>query len=291
MKIGIFGKRFLPEFNKHIARLFDKLKKENIEIIVYKPFYEFMKGQMEMDSNVSLFTNHKDSNELDFLISVGGDGSMLNSLNIIRDRNIPVLGVNTGRLGFLSIVGIEETDKAIDLLVQGKYEIDKRSLIEVNLSSGQSIGYNYALNEVTLHKKETSSMIIVEAQMNDEFICSYWADGLIVSTPTGSTAYSLSCGGPIVMPESDNFVLTPIAPHNLNVRPLVVSNNNHITLKAKGRDSEYLLTLDSISHTIDQNSEVNLRKADFEIQLIRLENTDFFKTIRNKLNWGLDKRN
>lgn len=291
MKIGIFGRIFQSEYNLTIQRFIQKLQEKNIEVFIYKSFDQYLRDSIDLDDSVEVFKSYKEARNFDFIISVGGDGTMLGSLNIVRDSGVPVLGLNTGRLGFLSIVGLDEIDLAIEALITGDYSIDERSLIEVSCSDDTHLGFNYALNEVTVYKKDTSSMIIVEAFMNDDFISSYWADGLIISTPTGSTAYSLSAGGPIVMPNSENLVLTPISPHNMNVRPLVVSNDNKITLKASGRGQEYLLTLDAKSHTIDPSVEVYLKKADFKVRFVQLKGKDFFNTIRAKLNWGLDIRN
>jgi NAD+ kinase len=225
------------------------------------------------------------------MFSIGGDGTFLETLTFVRDSGIPIIGINTGRLGFLANIAKTEINKAIDSLANKKIKIEKRSLISVTSQSKLFGEVNYGLNELTILKKDTSSLITINAYINGDFLNSYFADGLIVATPTGSTAYSLSCGGPLVMPCSQNFIITPIASHNLNVRPLVISDDSIITLKVEGRSSNYLVSLDSRSEVIDSSIELTLKKAEFSANLIQIENQNFFNTIRNKLLWGLDKRN
>jgi len=215
----------------------------------------------------------------------------LDTVTLIRDSKIPILGINTGRLGFLSNISIQEIDQAMDALHSKKYTVDERALLKVKTEDNLFGETNFALNELTIHKKDSSSMITIHAYINDQYLNSYWADGLIIATPTGSTAYSLSCAGPIVVPGSENFVITPIAPHNLNVRPIVVSDNSEIKLKIEGRGMQFLASLDSRSETIDSKYELTIVKEKFKIGLIQLENQDFLRTIRNKLMWGIDKRN
>jgi NAD+ kinase len=225
------------------------------------------------------------------MLSIGGDGTFLETVSFVRDSTIPILGINTGRLGFLANVAKTEISEAIDSLARKKFTVEKRALLSVTKPENLFGEVNYGLNEITILKKDSSAMVTIHTYINGDYLNSYFADGLIVATPTGSTAYSLSCGGPLVMPGSQNFVITPIAPHNLNVRPLVISDNNIITLKVEGRSPNYLVSLDSRSETIDDSTELTLKKADFYIHLIKLENQHFFNTIRNKLLWGLDKRN
>lgn len=291
MTAGIFGKHFGPEFNEAISYLFKALHAHGVKTCVYEPFCAFMNASIAEAKNQPTFKNRSEVADMDWIISIGGDGTLLDSVTLVGDSNVPILGFNTGRLGFLSNINTPLLDKAVDSLVNKTYETDKRALIEVVASDIDLGDVNFALNEVTIHKKETSSMISIHAYMQEQFVNTYWADGLIVSTPTGSTAYSLSCGGPIVMPGTDSWVLTPIAPHNLNVRPLVIPNNAQIKLKAEGREPNFLLTLDSRSFTISENTEVTLRNAPFEVELINLEGQYFFNTIRNKLMWGIDRRN
>ena len=214
---------------------------------------------------------------------------MLETLEYVRRSGIPVLGVNTGRLGFLATVYKEDFAKSIQLLTKEKFTLDKRELIELDKTTYFN-EVNYALNEFTIHKKESSAMINIDTYVDDIFLNSYFADGLIVSTPTGSTAYSLSCGGPIMVPDSDNFIITPIAPHNLNVRPIVISNNKTLSFKVSGRSDSFNVSLDSRSQTIKNLSELIIKKADFRFNMINLEGQHFFETLRNKLLWGIDKR-
>ena len=291
MTAGIFGKHFGPEFNEAISHLFRALHAHGVETFVFKPFREFMSASIAEAKDQPTFTHRKEVAEMDWLISIGGDGTLLDSVTLVGDSNVPILGFNTGRLGFLSNINTPLLDEAVRSLVNKSYETDKRALIEVVVSDVDLGEVNFALNEVTIHKKETSSMISIHTYMQEQFVNTYWADGLIVSTPTGSTAYSLSCGGPIVMPGTDSWVLTPIAPHNLNVRPLVIPNNAEIKLKAEGREPNFLLTLDSRSFTISESTEVTLRNAPFKVELINLEGQYFFNTIRTKLMWGIDRRN
>ena len=225
------------------------------------------------------------------MFSIGGDGTILDTVTQIQDSGIPVLGINIGRLGFLSSIAAEEIAGAIESLMKGHFSLDKRRLLRLE-SNVQIFGEaNYALNELTIHKKDSSSMIIINTYLNGEYLNSYWADGLIIATPTGSTGYSLSCGGPIVAPYSGNFVITPIAPHNLNVRPIVVSDENVISLEVQGRSQYFLASLDSRSVTIDSAISLAVRRAEFTINLVRMGNDNFLDTLRKKLNWGLDTRN
>ena len=229
---------------------------------------------------------------MDLLISFGGDGTLLDTVTMIKDSNIPVLGINAGRLGFLANITQEDIFLAVKALKNKDYKLDQRSLLKVKSKTLSEVKTsNFALNEITVHKKDSSSMLKIDAFLDNEFLNSYWADGLIVATPTGSTAYSLSCGGPIISPGSNNFVITPVSPHNLNLRPMVVGDQAVIRLRAESRESQFLLTMDSRSITIENNEEIFISKADFSIKLIELPDHNFFKTIRNKLFWGKDSRN
>lgn len=291
MNVGLFGRVINENYYDSVKDLIALVEKSGGEIFIYNQVETYFKDKIGVNPDFKTFRESTVS-QLDVLISLGGDGTILKTMNIIRDSGVPVFGVNTGRLGFLSTIGIEDIKTAIPNVLKRNFTLDKRSLIKVSTDREIDFTFPYAMNEITVHKKDTSSMITVQAWMNDAPIASYWADGLIMSTPTGSTAYSLSCGGPIVMPNSENFVITPIAPHNLNVRPLVISNNDtKITLKSVGREKEIILTLDSNSYTIDVGTEIYLEKAEFYLNLVRLPEQDFFSTIRNKLLWGMDKRN
>jgi NAD+ kinase len=292
MRIAIYGRSFQDNFTPGIQYLFEKLKQLNGEIYIFEAFHSFLKPRVDLSSDVKIFHKHHEiKGKVDFLISIGGDGSLLDTVTLIRDSKIPILGINTGRLGFLSNISIQEIDQAMDALHSKKYKVDERALLKVKTEDNLFGETNFALNELTIHKKDSSSMITIHAYINDQYLNSYWADGLIIATPTGSTAYSLSCAGPIVVPGSENFVITPIAPHNLNVRPIVVSDNSEIKLKIEGRGMQFLASLDSRSETIDSKYELTIVKEKFKIGLIQLENQDFLRTIRNKLMWGIDKRN
>ncbi len=292
MRIAIYGRSTNDNTSEYIQTLFHKLNEYKTEIVVYEPFYNFIKQKLELVGNIKTFSSHSDlSGKIDTMLSVGGDGTFLETLSFVRNSGIPILGINTGRLGFLANVAKSEINIAIEAIAEKRYSIEKRSLLSVSGPKGIFGDVNYGLNELTVLKKDTSAMITINAYINGNYLNSYFADGLIIATPTGSTAYSLSCGGPLVMPGSENFVITPIAPHNLNVRPLVISDNNIITLKVEGRSPNFLVTLDSKSEVIESNIELTIKKADFSINLIILENQSFFSTMRNKLLWGLDKRN
>lgn len=292
MQIAIYGRSTNDNTSEYIQQLFHKLNEYKTEILIYEPFYNFLKQKLELTGNIKTFSTHTDlKGKVDAMLSLGGDGTFLETLAFVRDSGIPVLGINTGRLGFLANVAKTEINMAIEALMNKKFSIETRSLLSVTGPKGIFGEVNYGLNELTVMKKDTSSMITINAYINGDYLNSYFADGLIIATPTGSTAYSLSCGGPLVMPGSENFVITPVAPHNLNVRPLVISDNNVITLKVEGRSPNYLVTLDSRSEVIESNIELTIKKASFSAHLIKLENQSFFTTMRNKLLWGLDKRN
>ncbi len=292
MQIAIYGRSTNDNTSEYIQQLFHKLNEYKAEILIYEPFYSFLKQKLELSGNITTFSTHTDlKGKIDTMLSLGGDGTFLETLAFVRDSGIPVLGINTGRLGFLANVAKTEVNVAIEALMSKKFTIEKRSLLSVTGPKGLFGEVNYGLNELTVMKKDTSSMITINTYINGDYLNSYFADGLIIATPTGSTAYSLSCGGPLVMPGSENFVITPIAPHNLNVRPLVISDNNVITLEVEGRSPNYLVTLDSRSEIIESNIRLTIKKADFSAHLIKLENQSFFTTMRNKLLWGLDKRN
>ncbi len=293
MNIAIYGKQFTADFDDAIRALLKMLRVRNHEVTIFEPFTDFLRERNLLfdPSQFYAFKSYKGVKDCDVCISIGGDGTLLDTAGLIRDSKVPVLGINTGRLGFLSNVSTEDIEEAILSLEKGDFKIDARALIKVEVANLEIGDFPYALNEVTIHKKDRSSMVKVHAYMEDLFINTYWADGLIVATPTGSTAYSLSCGGPIVMPGSENLILTPIAPHNLNVRPLVVPCNRTIRLCADGRAEDYLLTLDSRSFTISAKDEVKLSTAPFKLRLMNLPSQHFFQTIRNKMLWGIDKRN
>jgi len=292
MKIAIYGRSFSKSFNEPIIRLFKVLNNYNVHITIFKPFFEFIINNIHFKPKVqSFFNDHKDiCKEVDLIFSLGGDGTFLETISFVRDYSIPIVGINTGRLGFLSYISREDIADALDAIFNKKYSLEHRVLIKLVSSVDLFEGFNYALNEVTIQKKD-STMITIHAYLNNEYLNSYWADGLIISTPTGSTAYSLSVGGPIVIPNSSNFIISPIAPHNLTVRPIVVPDSNEIVLKVNSRNSKYLASLDYRSEILDTSVELTLKRADFTIKILKLENHSFYSTIRNKLMWGADKRN
>ncbi len=292
MRIAIYGRQQSETIIPYVEKLFIELKKHNCEICVFDSFLNFIRQKTKKKYTYDTFTSNADiRNNVDLIFSVGGDGTLLDTVTLIQDSLIPVAGVNAGRLGFLSGIPKENLTNAVDEIVKGNYSLDKRTMLRLESNVNLFGKINYALNEVTIHKKDSSSMITINTFLNGEYLNSYWADGLIVSTPTGSTGYSLSCGGPIVMPQSGNFVITPIAPHNLNVRPVVVSDKDILSLEVEGRSRYFLASLDARSVTIDSSVQLAVRKEDFTTNLVRLHDDNFLKTLRNKLMWGADSRN
>ncbi len=255
--------------------------------------YEYSKLLVDLEFTRKVHTFEQLDQSFDMLVSIGGDGTILRAVAYIGDLNIPILGVNTGRLGFLATVQQDEVEKVVRHVIEGRYSLSKRSLITAssNHKDNHLPPHNFALNEVTVSRMNTTSMIQIETHLNDEFLTSYWADGLIISTPTGSTGYSLSCGGPVISPDTDAFVITPIAPHNLNARPLVIPDHTAIKVKVVGREEEFLASLDNRIASYPNGTEITLKKATFTIDLIALHEQSFIQTLRHKLLWGEDKRN
>ncbi|MFT6844306.1 MAG: NAD+ kinase [Flavobacteriales bacterium] len=292
MIIAIYGKSFNDSFIPTIQHLFESLEKRDVEIIVYRPFYTYLKKQIGLKGKYDTFFKNKTrETPFDVLLSIGGDGTLLETITIVKDSGTPILGINTGRLGFLSHVGKDDIEVALDHLMAKEYTLDKRSLIQLETLNHAFGAENYALNELTISKKDTFSMVTIHTYINQDYLNSYWADGLIISTPTGSTAYNLSCGGPILVPSSENFILTPISAHNLTVRPIVVDDKSTITIRVEGRSSHFLAALDARSESLDCSTELTISKAPFQINLIKLPEHNFHHTLRNKLMWGMDKRN
>jgi len=293
MKIGIYGQSNNELTIKYVKILIDILFKNNVEIIVEEKIYNFFK-ETNPKKTYKTFSNYHDlDNTINLFFSVGGDGTFLRSVTYIRDLNIPIIGINTGRLGFLATVQKENIEHAIQLVLQKKYVLEERTLLCVKTSEdNQDIKeLHFALNEISVSRKNTASMITVETKLDDEYLTTYWSDGLIIATPTGSTGYSLSCSGPILSPESKNIVLTPIAPHSLSVRPLVITDKTKIELQIESRGTEVLLTLDSRITTISNTSKIFIEKCNFTIKTVQLNDQTFIKTLREKLFWGEDKRN
>lgn len=292
MKIALFGKSPDEASMPYIQQVISKLEYISAEVYIYEPYLEIIKPLVKFTISYNTFNSHKDLiNKVDFLISVGGDGTFLDTVRLVRDSGIPILGINLGRLGFLSSVSKKEINQAFDELVEGGFRLEQRTLLRLVTKEGLFGDVNYGLNEVAISRKDSNALIAIHVYINDIKLNSYWADGLLIATPTGSTAYSLSCGGPIVTPGSENFVITPIATHNLTVRPIVIPDDSKIRIRLEGRDENYLVSLDSRSETIDGNVELNIEKESFKINLVQLKTKDFFATIRDKLKWGLDIRN
>lgn len=292
MKVAIYSRVIDYDQKGEVQQLFDQLGKENMELVIYEPFYETIRSSFRFPDKISIF---KDSNDLtaaiDFLISLGGDGTLLDTVTLVRNKNIPVLGINFGRLGFLASIGRTELTTAVQSLVKRTIVIDKRSLIHLDANKPLFGEVPYGLNEFAIHKTDTSPMIKIHTYLNGEFLNTYWADGLIVATPTGSTGYSLSCSGPVVFPESASFVITPVAPHNLNVRPIVVGDDNIISFEVEGRADHFICALDSRKELVDKKVQLAVQREAFTLSLVRLNENNFLQTLRNKLSWGLDTRN
>tara|TARA_B100000809_G_scaffold266057_1_gene327125 strand:- start:6211 stop:7089 length:879 start_codon:yes stop_codon:yes gene_type:complete len=291
VKIAIYGQRLEDNYLSFVQDLFQSLLNKDVDVVVCENFYNDLSEKIELDSRLKIFKDHLDMDGVNYLFSIGGDGTLLKTITYVRDSNVPIFGINTGRLGFLTSIATEEMESAIDDILAGDFDLDTRTLLSLETENNLFGEVNYALNEITLQKKDTSSMITIQVYLNGEFLNSYWADGIIISTPTGSTAYSLSCNGPIILPGSGNIIINPIAPHNLNVRPVVVPDDTELTLKIKGRTDNFLVALDSRSLTVPLSMELKITKSSHQINIIRLKNHSFLKTLRSKLIWGHDKRN
>ncbi len=292
MRIALFGKEFNSNQLDYVRILINTLENKGCKILIWKPFHDFIKDRITFRQEVTLFADHTDlKGQADLLFSVGGDGTMLHSVRLVRDSGIPIAGINLGRMGFLSSIPPGEILAAVEDILENRYRIVKRTLISLVSPLTLFNDFNFAFNELSINKKENSSLVVVHVWVNNQPLHSYWADGLIIATPTGSTAYSLSCGGPILTPDSNNFVITPIAPHNLSVRPVVIPDSSLIRIRVDSRDHQALVGLDSQSAVITPDNELVVGKAEFEINLVQRQNEDFFSTIRAKLNWGSDIRN
>jgi NAD+ kinase len=292
MKVAIYGRRLDNEQQGELQYLLGELASENIEAVIYGPFLDTIAADFVYPAGISSFADPDELDEtVDFLISLGGDGTLLDTVTLVRDKNIPVLGINFGRLGFLASIGREELQNAVHSLATRTIVIDKRTMIHLDANKPLFADTPFGLNEFAIHKTDTSPMIKIHTYLNGEFLNTYWADGLIVATPTGSTGYSLSCNGPVVFPESASFVITPVAPHNLNVRPIVVPDDNIISFEVEGRTDQFLCVLDSRREIVDKNVQLAVRREAFTISLVRLNENNFLQTLRNKLSWGLDTRN
>jgi NAD+ kinase len=292
MIVAVYNRTFGKEDIPAISKILSALQAHKIQLVFYKDFYNQLKESFSFDETPAFFTSRLDLPlQTDMLISLGGDGTMLDTVSFIGNSNIPLIGINLGRLGFLAAISENEAADAIESLVRGSYTIEKRSLLHLESSMPIFEDAPFALNEFTLHRKDSSSMIKIHTYLNGEFLNTYWADGLIVATPTGSTGYSLSCGGPVVFPQTSSFVITPVAPHNLSTRPIVVPDDNVISFELEGRTDHFLCTLDSRTETIPTSIQLAVKKENFSISLIRPDEHNFLKTIRQKLYWGIDRRN
>lgn len=292
MLVALYNRTFEEQdipFLQHLVRM---LEDNRLQLVFYKEFYERLQPWLSLRETPQLFTGQRDlPRHTDMLFSLGGDGTLLDTICYVGNSNIPIIGINLGRLGFLAAIPEEETEAAVSALMRGSYTLEQRSLIHVDSSVPLFDDAPFALNEFTLHRKDSSSMIKIHTYLNGEFLNTYWADGLIVATPTGSTGYSLSCGGPVVFPQTSSFVITPVAPHNLNTRSIVVPDDNVISFEIEGRAEHFLCTLDSRTETINSQVQLAVKREAFTISLVRPDEHNFLKTIRQKLYWGIDRRN
>jgi NAD+ kinase len=292
LKVAIYSRVLEASQQQYVQTLLDELQREEIKASVYQPYYSEVKDTLNFAPDVEVFRDHSDlTDEIDFVISLGGDGTLLDTVTLVRDKSIPVVGINFGRLGFLASIGRDELTEAVKALSRRSYIIDRRSLIHLDSNVPLFNDVPYALNEFAIHKRDTAPMVKIHTYLNGELLNTYWADGLILATPTGSTGYSLSCSGPVVFPESGSFVLTPIAPHNLNVRPIVIPDNTIVSFEVESRSREIICALDSRREIVEKTVLLAVRKENFMMNLVRLNENNFLQTLRNKLSWGLDKRN
>lgn len=289
MKIGVHGKEFTRSSIPFIQHIFESLSGH--ELFVSEKFSACLKNSVFKKYEWTTYDPEETIKNIQIFISIGGDGTLLESVSHIGRTEIPILGINTGRLGFLATISRTETESALAQVLSGSYTLDKRAVLRLETTQSIFGKLNFGLNDFTIVKKDTSSMITIHTYIDGEFLNSYWADGIIVATPTGSTGYSLSCGGPLIFPRSGNFVITPVSPHTLTVRPIIVSDSSEISFKIEGRSKKFLVSLDSRMATIDSSVDLKVKKADFKVNLIQLEGQHYFKTLRQKLNWGLDIRN
>ncbi|MFD2512755.1 NAD kinase [Pontibacter locisalis] len=291
MRIAILGKPFSDNIAPFIQMLFDELKRRKAELFMVEHFQLYLKNTLNLPTGIQTFNRGDKLEDVDIVLSIGGDGTLLDSVTYVGAQEIPILGINTGRLGFLATIPYDSINIALDAIYKGHYTLDDRALIRVDSDQEIFDGINFGLNEFSVLKRDTSAMIVVHTYIDGEYLNSYWADGLVVATPTGSTGYSLSCGGPLVLPQTNNFVISPVCPHNLNVRPMIVSDRSVISFEVEGRSSGYLASLDSRSTPVDMSVQLAVRRENFSARLVKLHHVNFLTTLRSKLNWGLDKRN
>lgn len=294
MKIGIYGQFYHTNSSSYIEELLNALDHQDIEVVIEKDFLKLIHQNKDISNEYRRFETFTElDSTFDLFISVGGDGTILKSVNYIKNLNIPIVGINTGRLGFLATINKEEIRNTVSKILKKEYTVSERSLLSIytNPEAPEICANNFALNEVAVSRKNTTSMITIQTWLDDEYLTAYWADGLIISTPTGSTGYSLSCGGPVITPSTKAIAITPIAPHNLNARPLILKDNIKITLKVSGRENEYLVSMDSRIATLQNETTITIKKAPFKIKMVEIHGDSFLQTLRKKLLWGEDKRN
>ncbi len=292
MKVAVYSRGLDVEQGNPLQVLLEELVKHHVEILVYNPLLKIYPLSTSILQKIIPFNLPEDlDNDVECLISIGGDGTILDTITLVRDKNIPILGINFGRLGFLASISPDELSSAVEALVNRTYVVDKRTLIHVDSNQSLFADVPFGLNEFAIHKRDTAPMIKIHTYLNGEFLNTYWADGLIVSTPTGSTGYNISCNGPIIFPDSSSFVITPVAPHNLNVRSIVVSDSNVISFEIEGRGEHFICALDARREIVDKSVQLAVKKEKFCASLIRLNENSFLSTLRTKLTWGLDKRN
>jgi NAD+ kinase len=291
MKVAIYSRVMEEEQRQDVQLFFDELKKQKLQPVIFHSFFEQIKNTIDLPDVEVFHLSEEITNEIQAIISLGGDGTLLDTVTLVRGLNVPIMGINFGRLGFLASIGRTEVQEAIKALVNHSFVVDERTLIHLDSNLPLFGNVPYGLNEFAIHKQDIAPMIKIYTYLNGEFLNTYWADGLIVATPTGSTGYSLSCNGPIVFPESGSFVITPVAPHNLNVRPIVVPDDNIISFEIESRSDQVICALDSRREIVNKDVQLAVRKESFSLSLIRLNENNFLQTLRNKLTWGLDKRN
>jgi NAD+ kinase len=296
MKIAIHGRNFKDETKPFVQAMFDTLAEKNIELQISASYQAFLSEIGITHSTTSVYTSQNDLFDANFVLSLGGDGTLLDAVTQVGDRETPILGINTGRLGFLATVSPEKIQESLAEVFSGNYSLDARTLVSIDARLNEKPldifnGLNFGLNELGIMKTDTSSMIVVKAYLDGQFLNAYWADGLIIATATGSTGYNLSVGGPLVMPTSDIFVIAPMSPHNLNVRPLVISTDSTLDFEVESRSNNCLISLDARSQVVDSNVKIRMHRADFVANIIKLSDTNFLNTLRSKLNWGFDIRN
>ena len=291
MRIAIHGRDPQQKSTKLIESVVDYLSRQGVEIIVSEKFLHDVKSPLVRKHGIKSFGPDVSLKNVNFFLSIGGDGTLLESVTYVGKSGVPILGINTGRLGFLATISREGVRSAIDNLIEGTFKTDERTLLHLTSDPPLFTGTPFALNDLTIMKKDSSSMITVHVFVDGELLNSYWADGIVVATPTGSTGYSLSCGGPLIYPHSESLVITPVSPHNLAARPIVISENSEISFQIEGRSKKFLVSLDSRYETVDANVKLTVKKEKFKIKLVLLPGYTYFKTLRQKLNWGLDIRN